>query len=460
MVSVNPVVPNMRMFQSHLTASSGVKYSMSCSCVDSDGIETAKTILSSYIQQNIHCLGFGEEFDLAMIGPSVNIVNLRMDGKVVAELQEIPLSIPPPLKVQVLSPGVKMLIECLPPVYLLNSPPIDPNCLTEPYLVRWTNLIHEDSLDMQPYDEWGFDALSKNVMNFLPLNRHKYFYQYVVEDGKHKLVPMEYSKVLGTNAAGFKVEVNVMSGGIYNYDFPCITNPMSSIIVSKTNEEVINLTYACGKLTKAQSHMNGEEKEREDVRIYRYSNVTIRKVEHNTNDVMPDTPRSSGSHTQVTHNDTSSGNEGIVETRSLSIWGLINIAIHPTDPYLHGCGINDPSEELFRDDTVPLLNNANEKIGCEVDIAEGDASFYCPLPYHTEPPNCIPKARGCLSYPLIGAVSVKKPGGQRNKNFYIFTRKKGIISVLSGLQCKREKVFECHCVTNTGLRMVTIRVHT
>lgn len=88
---------------------------------------------------------------------------------------------------------------------------------------------------------------------------------------------------------------------------------------------------------------------------------------------------------------------------------------------------------------------------CQVDIAEGNASFYCPLPYHTQPPKCMPTSP-------TGAFRVKQPGESGSEHFYIFesieaSRRKEIS--LKGM--KRES-FECHCITNKGVIMSTIRV--
>ncbi|KAK1444176.1 hypothetical protein BgAZ_100820 [Babesia gibsoni] len=137
---------------------------------------------------------------------------------------------------------------------------------------------------------------------------------------------------------------------------------------------------------------------------------------------------------------------------TLYVLGLVDVAIHPTDPYLHGCGMTDPSEELFRDNTAPLLNDAGERIGCEVDLALGDASFYCPLPYHTEPPNCMPRAP-------TWSFRVIKPGGAGNKHMFVFT--KGALRRWFNRCWKqmKQETFECHCTTYKGIRMATIRVH-
>lgn len=86
----------------------------------------------------------------------------------------------------------------------------------------------------------------------LPLNPKKYFYKHVVERGKDKLVPVEYSALLGTNFAGFSVEENGCNDGVYDSDSVTLTNTMSSIVVSKNNDKVIKLTYACGNIVNVE----------------------------------------------------------------------------------------------------------------------------------------------------------------------------------------------------------------
>ncbi|KAK1442348.1 hypothetical protein BgAZ_403780 [Babesia gibsoni] len=462
-VETNPLLSYMRFFQYDFRMSQSRKYSNSCSCLDKDGIERARIVLSNYIQQYAYFVGLGHKESMSMVVPIVNIIDGRIDGKRLPEIQEIPFPFPFPKKTIVISRGVHKFLNGLAPFIHPHTRFINLNGRTEPFLTRFNSIINDDVEEDVAHNQWECSELSSHDAILLPLNIKKYFYHEVKTDGKGKLVPVEYSKVLGTNAAGFKVQLNFYALEIYDYDSMTLMNPMSSIIVSKTNADVINLKYACGKLTNRHNIIENvvgdnmddgwesiDETEDVDLELETDDETEIMNLEDDQS-ISLATPGFSGSDYPVIENDNSLATSDVKETRSLTVFGVINIAVHPTDPYLHGCGMTDPSEELFRDDTVPLLNNANEKIGCEVDIAEGDASFYCPLPYHTEPPRCIPTS--------TGAFNVKQPGGKGNRHFYIFTKGGMDSSDDSMLHVTKREVFECHCVTNKGIRMATIRVH-
>ncbi|KAK1442456.1 hypothetical protein BgAZ_404860 [Babesia gibsoni] len=461
----NEFLSSMRIFTRALKMSPRRKCSLSCSCVDKDGIERARLVVSNSNQQSTHFIRLGYKESMSMVVPSVNIIDGGIEGERLPEIQEIPFPFPFPNKTILLYRGTSRFLNGLVPFINSHTRFINLNGRTEPFLTHRDNVVNDNMFIGVAYNQWECSELSNHEALFLPLNVKKYFYREVNTDGARKLVPVEYSKVLGTNAAGFKVETKLQSGDIYDYDSITLMNPMSSIIVSKTNE-VINLKYAYGKLTSRCNIIENvvgdtmddglesiDEAEYLDVEFEANYETEIMNLEDNQSMSLA-TPDSSGSNNAVMENGVASTTTDVKETRSLTVFGVINIAIHPTDPYLHGCGINDPSEELFRDDTVPLLNNANENIGCEVDIAEGDASFYCPRPYHTEPPNCMPTTPG-------GALRVSRPGKLGNRHFHVFTKtEEESENGTSNVQGTTRETFECHCVTNTGLRMVTIRVHT
>ncbi|KAK1442567.1 hypothetical protein BgAZ_300850 [Babesia gibsoni] len=440
------------------------QYSRSCSCVDSDGIEVSRMILSSYKDKYILNSAIGKEYGMTMIVPRVNIVDGGIEGKRIPEVEEIPFCIKPKQLGITLSRGTSIRIwgsgvhgYRREPLIMLGKQ------RTEPFMVTEYQRINEEALDLQKESQWEDYEPSNDESLLLPLNRDKYFYQHVSENGKHKLVPVEYSKVLGTSAGGFKVMRDVHK--VYNdlCGEVLFKNPMSAIIVSKTNDKFIKLMYACGKLTMphslvdAGSNSDGDIGREEDGP----ADDTDVDVKHESQNVDLDAPGPSSSPTQSTSQRSSPDIFRIKETRALSVWGLIKIAVPATDPYLRGCGVTDPSEELFREDTIPMLNSAGKTIGCEVDIKYEDASFYCPLPYHTEPMNCMPTSlpRGCIPTNVSVPFRVRPPGGDRNLHFYIF-QKIGIFKMgMPKLKASCRKTFECHCVTKRGIRMSTIRIH-
>ncbi|KAK1442335.1 hypothetical protein BgAZ_403650 [Babesia gibsoni] len=448
----NEMVHRMLLFQK-LDPTSGSSYSRSCSCLDGDGVEKARVTVSNYNRNFITYDKLGAQRNMKMIVPVVTITHVCIEDKNLPEVHAIPFCTSPPPKTNILSPGVALRIGCYGDSTSSVFEFIKLHGRTEPFLVEGKHILDEalfsNKTDRQ---KWVYDELSVDSGRLLPLNMQKYFYQHVITSGKHKMVPVEYSQVLGTNITGLKIVSNANAKSKYDNGTVDITYPMSSILVSKSNATSVKLHYICGKLTRAHRRTTDEDipdmyRNVEDDNKGSSKNPKNAITETSHEDSIP-----SGSDYPVIENDNSLATSEVKETRSLTVFGVINIAIHPTDPYLHGCGMTDPSEELFRDDTVPLLNNANEKIGCEVDIAEGDASFYCPLPYHTEPPNCMPTSSTV-------AFNVKQPGGKGNRHFYIFTKGGMDSSDDSMLHVTKREVFECHCVTNKGIRMATIRVH-
>lgn len=459
-VKKNSFLSNMLIFQNNLAAVTDDAYSKSCSCVDKDGIETARLVLSNNIQQYQYFYGLGQDETMTMIVPSVNVLEKVIKRRTLPEIQEIQFPFTFPEKVTVLSPGTQVHLSCVTGYYGLDVHYVDINGLTKPLLVPWDYDVNV-SFTINARSKWKCRELSTYESLLFPLNIGHFFYREIYEGVEKKLVPVEYSEVLGTNTAGFRVEINDSLGDFYNSECVILKNPLSSIVVSKDNDDVINLKYGCGKLKKPYELMEDNPKPVMDSHMGYYKEEESTTTEKESKDMLkeitsfPDLPN------HVTRGGASAYYNETLERRALKVFGLINLTLPVTDPYLRGCGINDQSEELFREDTVPLLDEYGGVIGCIVDIAEGDASFYCPLPYRTEPNRCIPGRRKDSWVPsiLTRTFRVITPGHKGNRNFYIFRKvKKQKFYPFRENNMERE-MFECHCITTTGVRMATIRIY-
>ncbi|KAK1444616.1 hypothetical protein BgAZ_105220 [Babesia gibsoni] len=418
--------------------------SRACSCVDGDGIEKARLVINRDEASIIFYDSMGPSENMNMIVPSVRVVSKKIDCYSLPEIEDIPLCEATPERTYVLLPGIYLYIRCMVHHYERQLP-ITLNGRKEPFLVEKYEILDEASLDIEEYNQWGDKEPKSNHVLIFPLNKEKYFYQTVVSDDKRKLVPVEYSKVIGTNKAGYRSIHSVLTDAQHDYvEGLKLHNPMSAIIVSKQNRPLEHVKYVCGSLSKthrrsqlnATTHVNNGE-----------SNEGARddsQVEGNT------VPNGSAESSQAEKREEDTSRRITDEKRSFTLLGVVDVSIPTTDPYLHGCGMTDPSEELFRDDTVAMFDDAGKKVGCEVDLTQGGASFYCPLPYHTEPSGCMPTS---------SSLTVRLPGDKGNKHMYVFTRSKWNKLTNHLTKYMKREPFECHCVTNKGIRMATIRVH-
>ncbi|KAK1442696.1 hypothetical protein BgAZ_302140 [Babesia gibsoni] len=446
--SKNPMVPNMLLMRSTFIRSS-TSYSRSCSCVDGDGIEVSRVVIQSYWHQWLSHTQIGPLRNMTLILPTVNTIDSLIEGRNIPEIQEISYSHFPKQNPKILFPGTTSRIECAPSLYTRDANVVNLEGKSKPFLVPSNNTLREESIDTNIHNRWDCTGTYRRRACLLPLNMDEYVYQEVSTHGEKKLVPVKYSKVLGTNTAGFRTITNTRADNVHDCGFLMLFNPVSSIIVSKVNENHVYLKYACGRVTKPRKRHDSDLKT-DTYDGSKYLEKEMISMENQSQGMPPYDPSYSGDATPMTPCDTKATYSETKETRSLSVWGVIDIAIPVTDPYLRGCGMTDPSEELFREDTVPIHNDAGDRVGCEVDIAEGDASFYCPLPYFTEPTNCIPTTP-------TGSIRVKQPGESGNEHFYVFS-KTTAGEAQEDLQRTKRESFQCHCITDTGRKMMTIRI--
>ncbi|KAK1441753.1 hypothetical protein BgAZ_500850 [Babesia gibsoni] len=448
---VNSRVSNMRIIRSLFHEHNG--YSISCACLDGNGVETAKAIVSRHIQRRAFFSRLSEERYTQIVIPSINISYVNIGGDLLPEVQEIHHPLPSHIHPNLLSPGRRLTIWFSKALceYPYQKQSFSLGRRRGMMLLSGNYIRTAEPYDGETSDQTEVDELSNYEALFLPLNVKNYFYQDVFVDGQQKMILKQYSEVLGTNTTGFNVETTTYTGNRYEYYSITFTSSLSSIIVSKNNDDVINLYYLCGSLARPSRKKPSESFAEMDE--YMAYDADIEDFDEEERQLIPsDTLDTVSSDAEGLQIQASSDEMGANEANSLKLYGITNIAVETTDPYLHGCGMTDPREELFRDDTLPILNDVGEKVGCEVDLAEGDASFYCPFPYITEPRNCIPQSP-------TAAFRVIQPGRKGNEHFYVF--KKGDLdsSDDSMLRITKREIFECHCVTSKGIRMATIRVH-
>lgn len=437
----------------HAELSDGERsYSRSCSCLDKDGIETARLILHNYhIRNTLHIEYSQNEGSLVTVVPTVNIIDTYIDEEILSEVKEIPFKTPPSHRRHVLFPGTMIQTDCQPEFAILNPTVINEDEAAASATHSQISGNENGVSGAKAKGQSSRSFIADDTALFFPANGDTYVYQPIVKDGVYTLIPVEYSAVIGTSTSGFRAFNNFESNGDKMGSGLYVENPMSSIVVSKFNEPFVNIIYACGKLQKIQDSVaNGVSLER-DINTESDSDNGDLVIDLETETMEMDTPTHSLSGVAKTQSKMSSDGIEIKAVRSLSIYGIMDILLPSTDPYLRGCGMNDPSEELFSADTVPLLDDAGNTIGCVVDIKDENASFYCPLPYHTEPANCLPASPE--SY-----ISVKTPGDVGNSHFYVFRNILVSRYNFFNLQGTGKEVFECHCVTTTGLKMSTIRI--
>ncbi|KAK1442195.1 hypothetical protein BgAZ_402250 [Babesia gibsoni] len=449
-VSKHSLVSNMTLFNKSVGGAER-SFSRTCSCVDSNGVETARLIIDSEKTQRISGNYFGMQGNMKLIVPSVNIVDAKIEGKKLPEIEEILFNDQENWTTWILSPGNNISITCSTRRSQPREQPITLEGRTTPFLIKKKQHLDEESLDLYQYNQWECNDPSKYKARIYPINRGKYFYQHMQDGETHKLVPVEYSKVLGSNATGLNLGATVITGARSDRDTVNLKNPLHSIVVSKNNEKSVKLIYICGRLTKPHRPRSSETVHRRDEGVEVQNDEEPMDVGERRGDLPLDIPSYSGNAAQLVTNEESSNSNVMKETRALTVFTVANIMIPATDPYLRGCGMTDPSEELFREDTVPIHDSNWKKVGCEVDLSRGDASFYCPLPYFTDPEDCLPT-------PSTGPFRVKKPGEDGNKHFYIFEKVEINRRKKIRLESMKKEPFECHCITKKGAIRSTIRI--
>ncbi|KAK1444199.1 hypothetical protein BgAZ_101050 [Babesia gibsoni] len=441
----NELVPGMRIIHKFMQGSR-MTYTRSCSCVDDNGIERARITATKLRRHFVTYSKLGNAGN--MIIPSLQISKINAFSKQLPEIENIPFSVPAPKTTNMLYAGMSMIIGCDLDVSQPVLQFIDLQSRTQPFTAAWNQLLNEQSLNLTPQSEWDTDLLSGDVTSLFPLNSLKYFYKYFDTDGKMTMMPTAYSTDIGTNTAGFKVTTDVDSDDDKSSRKLYLENPKGAIIVSKNNTKFINLRYVCGKLTKRHRLKVTTVGNNVDVYMQSQTDDEDMDVDVETIDDEDVTPDSTG---HMAQNATSVNHSVIKETRSLNVWGVVNVTIPVTDPYLSGCGISDQREGLFRMNTAKLMNDKGVDIGCIVDTTKENASFYCPLPYVTEPKDCMPPSE--YSY-----LTVVKPGGSGNAHFYVFMNENRLPEGQKKIRKLKSKSFDCHCNTTTGYRMSTIRL--
>ncbi|KAK1444875.1 hypothetical protein BgAZ_107810 [Babesia gibsoni] len=445
--SINPMLQNMLIMRSGLSETLK-SYSVACSCMDKRGIAAARMVVHKYDVESKSHINFGLEERLSLIViPGLNIVHKHVDGFGVSEIDEIPLPFSPASTTRIMVAGTMLSSKCFANVDMVNETILNLNGGTEPIVVTLQysnsdqNKQERGSIKQSVDNEVGYTSAF-----FFPMNKDKYFYKYDYSDGKLLMVQTEYSSVVGTNSTGFRVYKNEYGDEKYDSGTLYIENPMTAIVVSKTNEASVTLTYICGMVVDPERSKNNVMTSHNDTEVEEEMNV-----EHETQVTQTNSPSSSNSDPTTSQMETSTDVQ-FEEDKALSIWGMMDVIVPVTDPYLSGCGATSNEEELFREDTTKIISSSGLQFGCAVNIADEDASFYCPPPYITEPEDCIPSTSNSI-------FTVKKPGRDGNKHLYVFTKRNAYTVLLRGFNGRNTLKFECRCITTKGYLISKIQIY-
>ncbi|GIX62761.1 uncharacterized protein BcabD6B2_21960 [Babesia caballi] len=242
---------------------------------------------------------------------------------------------------------------------------------------------------------------------WFPLNFETHCYQKSTAGEQVHLTPTPYGDVMCANRYGFRVFPDVDECGTSVQALHVVV-PLSSIIIAKDPAaSSVSLTYAFGEVSRP-----------------------LTKPPTGPEDAATPAPPQEASRE--------------LGARSLSLIDTITLVLPTTDPYLQGCGITSPDDELFMD-TPPLHNELGETIGCAVHLdRQTRAAFYCPLPYRLDPPGC--NVKGMRGYEVV-----------RSNNFLIFHKavRRFPWQLLTTVYPGR---FECRCVNAIHMPLSTIRL--
>ncbi|KAK2195095.1 bifunctional 6-Cysteine (6-Cys) domain/Pre-mRNA-splicing factor 38/6-Cysteine (6-Cys) domain superfamily [Babesia duncani] len=339
-------------------------FTVSCSCVDNDGMETARIVIGKIHVDHIHPARFGHTNDNAIIIPKIFI---RYRPSIVGNLlkpEMDPMSLPLTLKVN----AVNLLIGHR---YWITCPKI--KFMTDRTFLRLkgmqiptasTNTFGNEAVYI-PQSLQSNETSSRRYMTstfIFPLNLEEHFFTLERNQFGSLLdfTPTRYDSVIGTNVDGIKIGFPGSRFGNGDKLDMTITYPESTILVIKDPlKSKIDFTYICGAISNQLGSLRGDGP-------YSYNDVNDAGTSSNPKD------------------------GDLIAVTPLDAWGIVTLTLKATDPFLHGCGVVEPKEEFFRPDTVPIYNVNGDSVGCRINLNKvKKAGFYCPLPYILDPKGCF-----------------------------------------------------------------------
>ncbi|XP_954957.1 uncharacterized protein TA03640 [Theileria annulata] len=287
-----------------------------------------------------------------------------------------------------------------------------------------------------PSDVYTDASYSSN--RIFPVNLTKYTYRIFAGTDLDYLVPTEYSSMIATNVAGLKLKVLN-----YNNEFryPFFENlvlylPIGSIIIIKSDILTsVDLIYASGSISEPEKP----------------------KSERSKDSLGGESTQQATTSTGYDKNENEGKEPPSIDMRKMEIWGIHSIRVRGTNPWVHGCGVNGPSEDFFKD-TEKIIENGSET-GCRVDIREKEyAGFYCPEPYRVDPPGCFKYAyTGEYSRAVMMKDEILDDLWQETNGFRYLKLKRNLRSQVLMTFLKR-RPYVCFCRTVKGIMMSKIEV--
>ncbi|ORM40567.1 uncharacterized protein BXIN_2050 [Babesia sp. Xinjiang] len=414
-VRYHPLVDSMREIVVNGTGSA--VFSISCSCVNTDGIETSRFEIHG-LRQNTFVNGFPNRTMTSVIMiPHVEMFHIgRQEVRFSVKKIPIPEIIEMEDEIR-LNIGDKISLKCNPPMDYKNRLRVSVRFDNKPFREKAESTILDlnettEKIITSPYEDPSF---SRSV--WFPLSADEFFTP-VRSNSNSELHSTGVDDVM-VGLLGFKIETHYDLGlGSIDRSRLTIKYPQSAIVLSKMGESEVVLHYVCGSISPGRN--------------LRSQDIDSLETPERRRFIFKD-------------------------DRSLEIWEMVKIIFPTTDPYVRGCGLPGDMAQLFRPDTVLLRDEAGSVVGCDVDLKRTHvAGFYCPLPYRTDPPDCRP-IPGTLRKSFMGG-NLLNLRVKRSKHFYLFTKTKGCDITAKFLRKSDATTFECHCLTITGKRITTIKL--
>ncbi|GBE58701.1 hypothetical protein, conserved [Babesia ovata] len=271
------------------------------------------------------------------------------------------------------------------------------------------------------YLHCALDDELKNAVNdgFPPptwLPSHPAFYYYTLEHTAYgpELIRKRYKDIIAGTKRGFDVYPITSTDDYYDLR---IKSDRGAILISKDpdNTEYVPMTFVCGK-----------ELRRSDFGLF----------DDDTH--APVIPHATAPLERYT-------------------WHLVEVAVEMTDPYMQGCGVTQPSVELFKPETPKLYDSdGNPKFGCKIDLHTArEAAFYCPAPYVLDPPNCFSQVS--VDDDVKNLKDFSQSLVVSHSNHFVILEFDGSL-VGPGETLRQTPPLECRCVTVKGAVLSTIQI--
>ncbi|EAN31003.1 Sexual stage antigen s48/45 domain protein [Theileria parva strain Muguga] len=420
------------------------------SCLDSLGREKSRLTLyyASYeTHANYRCFNFGEYIlfipKVKMFLPPFDHTRYTQRGNNTNSLPEIEfITIPKhvPAYHLELRQGIKLKISVVQPkpLYLCNE--VDFGHLRTPVIASPDLTFTGVRKGRADIPQQLYTDASYSNRRFFPVNLTKYTYRLTLGEFDY-LVPVQYSDLIATNIGGFRLKVIHYTKASVAPFFESIIMylPIGSIVIIKSDIlDSIDLLYASGSISEPEKSNSESSKDSERA--------------------GPSTEGASSS----------TGDDGNLrskrakkppkaDVRKMEVWGIHSVKIRATNPWVHGCGVNEPSEDFFKD-TEKIIENG-EEIGCTVDLRDKQiAGFYCPEPYKVDPPSCF-KYMYVEGYSMPVALRDELLDGiWRETNGFKYIKLRRNIKTQVLLTFLRRKAYTCYCRTISGIIMSRIDV--